>query len=69
VVSVTPGGPAAGAGVRAGDVVVRAAGQPVGSAVALLAVVRSLPPGERLALGVRRAGHPVRAVAVLGRSR
>jgi putative serine protease PepD len=45
---VTPGGPAAQAGLRPGDVIVRFAGQPIGSATVLLDAVRSQPPGSRV---------------------
>ncbi|HTW01079.1 MAG TPA: trypsin-like peptidase domain-containing protein [Streptosporangiaceae bacterium] len=46
--SVTPGGPAAQAGLRPGDVIIRFAGQPIGSATVLLDAVRSQPPGSRV---------------------
>jgi S1-C subfamily serine protease len=45
---VTPGGPAARAGLRAGDVIIRFAGQPVGSAQTLLDAIRAQPPGARV---------------------
>jgi S1-C subfamily serine protease len=45
---VTPGGPAARAGLRPGDVIIRFAGQPVGSAQTLLDAIRAQPPGARV---------------------
>jgi S1-C subfamily serine protease len=53
---VTPGGPAARAGLRPGDVIVRFAGQPIGSATALLDAVRSQPPGSRVPVTFVRDG-------------
>jgi S1-C subfamily serine protease len=47
---VTPGGSAARAGLRAGDVIVRFAGQPVGSAQTLLDAIRAQPPGARVTI-------------------
>jgi S1-C subfamily serine protease len=59
--SVTPGGPAAQAGLRPGDVIVRFAGQPIGSATVLLDAVRSEPPGSRVGVTFLRgtARHTV----------
>ena len=54
--SVTPGGPAALAGLRPGDVIVRFAGLPIGSATALLDAVRSHPPGSRVTITFLRGG-------------
>ena len=44
-VPVTPGGPAARAGLRSGDVIVRFAGQPVSSPASLLDAIRAQRPG------------------------
>jgi len=59
--SVTPGGPAAQAGLRPGDVIIRFAGQPIGSATVLLDAVRSQSPGSRVDLTYLRgaAAHTV----------
>ena len=55
VADLWPGGPAARAGLRQGDVVVQADGKPVVDAGALNFAVRNHRPGETLALVVQRA--------------
>ena len=55
--SVMPGGPAARAGVRAGDVVVAAAGQPVADPAALIQVVSRHGVGRPLLLELDRDGQ------------
>ena len=68
VVDVLLGGPAAAAGLRAGDVITRANGLPVPSAAALIALISGLEPGDRLALGLTRRWQPLEAEAILGRA-
>jgi S1-C subfamily serine protease len=57
--SVVSGGPAERGGILAGDVVIEAAGRPVGTEDDLGAVLRSLSPGDELAMKVLRAGRSV----------
>jgi putative serine protease PepD len=54
--AVTAGGPAAEAGLRAGDVITRFAGKPVADAATLSTLVGERKPGERVAVEVTRNG-------------
>jgi tetratricopeptide (TPR) repeat protein len=56
VLAVDDGGPAASAGIHAGDVVVAADGNPVSRALDLLDAVRATQPGASLSLGIVRGG-------------
>jgi S1-C subfamily serine protease len=60
VVGVSPGGPAADAGVQAGDLVVALDGKRVGSGRELLDSMREVEPGQKVALELRREGKPVK---------
>ncbi|HWS45973.1 MAG TPA: S1C family serine protease [Acidimicrobiia bacterium] len=66
VVSVAAGGPAARAGVRSGDVVVRVDGREVTSIDDVMAIVRSRSPGAAVELEVRRHKAELHLRAVLG---
>ena len=59
VASVEPGGPAAKAGIKQGDVVVRVAGQDVTYDNTLSYIVANVTPGSRVPIGVIRAGRPL----------
>lgn len=63
VANVTEGGVAAVAGLKAGDFILRAAGQPVRRPGDLSGLVRKLTPGLWLPLAVRRDGAEVELVA------
>jgi len=59
VAEVSPGGPAAEAGVRAGDVIVAVNGAPINgdqTARQLVERLREIPPDTKVHLGVKRAG-------------
>ena len=56
VVSVSPGGPAAEAGVLAGDVIVKVDGKPVEQGRDLTTRMREVEPGQKVTLGIRRDG-------------
>ena len=60
VVSVSPGGPAADAGVQAGDLVVAMDGKRVGSGRELVDNMREVKPGQKVALELRRDGKSVK---------
>ncbi len=63
---VSPGGPAARAGLRPGDVIIRFAGQQIGNATALLDAVRSRQPGTRVPVTFTRHGVSHTATLTLG---
>jgi serine protease DegQ len=56
VLSIAPGGPAATAGLRPGDVITSVDGTPVESAEDLLAILRSMRPGDTATVQVARDG-------------
>jgi S1-C subfamily serine protease len=64
VVSVVKGGPAAKAGIRAGDVIEAIAGWPVGSVDELATVLSDQKPGDRVPVKVRRQDGTTATVTV-----
>lgn len=64
--SVESGGPAADAGLQAGDVVTKVDGRVVTAADELVAAVRSSAPGEKLTLTVARGGAEQTVTVTLG---
>ncbi|MBV8494542.1 MAG: PDZ domain-containing protein [Alphaproteobacteria bacterium] len=56
VATVTPNSPAAKAGLKPGDVILTANGQPVKTVHDLPRLVAAMPPGQKLDLQVRRGG-------------
>jgi S1-C subfamily serine protease len=63
---VTPRGPAALAGLRPGDVIVRFGGQPIASVAALIDAIRSRQPGTRVTVVFRRGGESHVVALTLG---
>ncbi|WP_393078555.1 trypsin-like peptidase domain-containing protein [Streptomyces sp. LN704] len=63
---VTPGGPGARAGIRAGDVITEVDGLRVHSGEELIVRTRAHRPGDRLLLTLRRGGGRQRITLVLG---
>jgi S1-C subfamily serine protease len=53
---VSPGGPAAEAGVKAGDVIVAIGAKPVATGRELVRAMEAIEPGEKVELGLRRDG-------------
>ncbi|MER7958306.1 trypsin-like peptidase domain-containing protein [Streptomyces sp. NPDC096030] len=66
--SVTPGGPAAKAGVRAGDVITKVDGQRVHNGEELIVKIRAHRPGDRLELTLLRGGKEQTKTLTLGSS-
>ncbi len=66
--AVTPGGPGAHAGLRAGDVITRVDGEPVASGEELIVRTRSREPGDTVRLAVRRGSQTLNLRLVLGGS-
>jgi S1-C subfamily serine protease len=64
VVAVVPGGPAASAGLRPGDVIVAAAGQPVRQPGQLVGAVERTGVGNSLPLNVLRQGNELKIQVV-----
>jgi putative serine protease PepD len=67
--SVTPGGPAAKAGIKPGDVIVAVDGERITTADELIVAIRRRVPGSRIELTYLRAGHSATVVVVLGSQR
>ncbi|HET9081865.1 MAG TPA: trypsin-like peptidase domain-containing protein [Trebonia sp.] len=66
VIAVTPGGAAARAGIRAGDIITALAGQPTDSSAALQSVLAAHKPGDRVQAQVSRDGAPSTVTVALG---
>ncbi len=64
--AVTPGGPAAMAGLQPGDVIVRLGSQPVDDADSLVDAIRSLAPGSRVGVTFVRQGATMQTSVRLG---
>jgi S1-C subfamily serine protease len=62
---VTPGSPAAQAGLRSGDVVIAADGSPVDGQPAFVAAIRDKSPGDSIDIDVLRNGQRLTLTAIL----
>ncbi|MFV1959070.1 MAG: S1C family serine protease [Planctomycetota bacterium] len=69
VVDVAPGGPADRAGVKPKDLVRRVDGRPMAPRATLSDLLLPHRPGERIRLGLLRAGKPLEVPVVLGLGR
>ncbi len=67
VVELTPGGPAATAGIEKGDLITAIAGQPVGVMDDVARAVQGKPPGTRLMVDFVRGSNPRQLEVTLGR--
>jgi putative serine protease PepD len=65
VTTVTPGGPAEGAGVNAGDVITELDGQPVSGSTDVARIVNTKKPGDHLRIRIDRSGQDVTLDATL----
>jgi len=61
---VSPGGAAAEAGVKAEDVIVAIDAKPVATGRDLVAAMKDVEPGQKVALELRRDGKPVKVTVV-----
>lgn len=61
---ISPGGAAAEAGVQAGDVIVAIDAKPVATGRDLVAAMKDVAPGQKVALDLRRDGKPVKVTVV-----
>ena len=66
VQTVTPGGPAATAGLRMGDVITKINGQPATSTVQLQELTLTKKPGDTVQLEYSRGGQSATATVTLG---
>ena len=66
VQTVTPGGPAAKAGLRTGDVITKINGQPATSTVQLQELTLTMKPGATVQLEYSRSGQSATATVTLG---
>ena len=57
---MSPGGPAAEAGVKAGDVIVAIEAKPVATGRELVRAMEAIEPGEKVELGLKRDGKPLK---------
>src|SRR5215472_8559276 len=64
--TVTPGGPAAEAGLQPSDVIVKVGSQPITNADGLMDAIRSVAPGSRVALTFLRQGQTQQTTLTLG---
>jgi S1-C subfamily serine protease len=69
VQSVTPGGPAAAAGVKPGDVITAVDQTPVTDTQSLQDVLAAHQPGQRVTLTIIRAGSTIKVTVTLGELR
>jgi putative serine protease PepD len=67
--AVTPGGPAANAGIKPGDIIVAVNGERITTADELIVAIRRRVPGSHIQVTYLRSGHRVTVTVVLGSQR
>jgi putative serine protease PepD len=63
--AILPGGPAAKAGLKAGDVITKFDGRPVHSAEELIVAIRAKSVGEKVEISYTRNGSTITATVTL----
>ncbi|MEU9578876.1 S1C family serine protease [Streptomyces chilikensis] len=66
IVEVTRGGPAADAGLRAGDVIIRMGSRPITTITSLTGTLATMKPGDEVTVAYRRGGDDRTARVTLG---
>jgi putative serine protease PepD len=69
VSAIVPGGPAAKAGIKPGDVIVAVKGQPTPTADVLVSVLADLHPGQKVPVKLLRHGKELTVTVTLGELR
>ena len=67
IAQVLPGGPAARAGIRQGDVLIEVQGKPVADPSGMVNLIAALAPGQSATLRLRRQGQELDASITVGR--
>jgi putative serine protease PepD len=66
VSAIVPGGPAAKAGIKQGDIILAIDGEPTPTADVLVSVLANLHPGQKVPVKLRRHGKEVTVTVTLG---
>ena len=66
VQEVSPGGPADGAGLESGDIIVEFDGESVTDPTGLIVDIRSMQPGDEVSITVQRGGSTEEFTLTLG---